>query len=194
MLKRFIDILFSLVGLVFLIPLFLLIAVFILLDDGPPVFFKQKRVGKNMEEFFLYKFRSMRKNNAGLSVTAGNDPRITKTGLFIRKYKLDEFPQLINVLLGQMSLVGPRPEVMRYVEMYDDEQRKVLSVKPGITGVDSLKFSHEEELLKNSNDPENTYINKIMPAKLTLSLNYVENQSLGLDFIILIKTLRKIFT
>ncbi len=194
MLKRLFDLTFSLVGLVVLLPILIIIALFILINDGFPIFFKQIRIGKNGIEFKLFKFRSMYKIQTSKSlITVGNrDPRITKTGYFIRKYKIDELPQLINVLMGNMSLVGPRPEVKKYVDLYDVQQQKVLSVKPGITDYASIAYSNENEILANSNEPEKTYINEVMPHKLSLNLKYINEQSLMTDIKIIFNTLKKI--
>jgi lipopolysaccharide/colanic/teichoic acid biosynthesis glycosyltransferase len=196
MLKRLFDILVSFTALILLLPLFLLIAVWIKMDSKGSVFYRQERVGKNFVPFHLFKFRSM-ENNAeqkGQLTVGMRDSRITRSGYFIRKYKLDELPQLINVLLGEMSVVGPRPEVKKYVDMYKQEQRKVLSVKPGITDYASLQFSNENEILGKSTEPEKTYIEDIMPQKLALALHYVENQSFWVDIQLIAKTLIKIIS
>jgi lipopolysaccharide/colanic/teichoic acid biosynthesis glycosyltransferase len=194
MLKRAFDIFFSLIGLIILFIPFFIIALFIILDSKGGVFYKQIRVGKGGADFGLLKFRSMRTDSdqQGLLTVGGKDARITKIGYPLRKYKIDELPQLLNVLLGDMSLVGPRPEVRKYVELYNEEQKKVLSVKPGITDYASIEYSNENELLGKSEDPEKTYINEIMPAKLKLNLKYISEQGLLTDLRIIFKTLGKI--
>jgi lipopolysaccharide/colanic/teichoic acid biosynthesis glycosyltransferase len=192
--KRLFDIIFSLLGLVFLLPLFIIISIAILVNDGFPIFYLQKRIGLNLKPFKLFKFRSMYNNAAekGLLTVGNKDRRITKIGYFIRKYKIDELPQLMNVLIGNMSLVGPRPEVKKYVDLYDAQQQKVLSVKPGITDYASIVYRNENEILANSNEPEKTYINEVMPHKLSLNLKYINEQSLMTDIKIIFNTLKKI--
>ena len=191
---RFCDILFSLLGLLFLSPLFLVLAIWIKIDSSGPVFYKQRRVGRDNKDFMLYKFRSMRMgaDKYGLITVGGRDPRVTRSGYFIRKYKLDELPQLINVLNGDMSLVGPRPEVRKYVDMYTDEQRKVLSVRPGITDYASIKYVDENVLLEKSADPEKIYIENVMPDKLQYNMLYIENATLSEYFKIIFLTIGKI--
>lgn len=177
---RFFDILLSLLGLLILLPFFLFIALFIILETKGGVFYTQERVGKNGKDFSLYKFRSMRSGSdkKGL-LTVGKDSRITRTGAFIRRYKLDELPQLFNVFKGDMSLVGPRPEVRKYVDMYKPEQLKVLSIRPGITDYASIEYADENTLLANSSDPEKTYIEQIMPDKIKYNLKYIYNYTLS---------------
>ena len=194
MAKRLFDIFFSLFGLILLSPLFIVLSVIILFDSKGGIFYKQIRVGKNGIDFKLYKFRSMRigSDKKGLLTIGGKDNRITRSGYFIRKYKLDELPQLINVLIGNMSLVGPRPEVRKYVYLYSTEQLKVLSVKPGITDYASIQYSNENELLAKSSNPEKTYIEEIMPHKLKLNMIYINEISLSTDLKIILKTIRKI--
>jgi lipopolysaccharide/colanic/teichoic acid biosynthesis glycosyltransferase len=191
---RFFDILFSSLGVVVLSPLFLVLAVWIKLDSKGPVFYKQSRVGKNDEDFRLYKFRTMVVNadKKGLITVGGRDPRVTRAGYFLRKYKLDELPQLVNVLRGNMSLVGPRPEVRKYVEMYTPEQRKVLSVKPGLTDYASIHYIDENRVLAKSDDPERTYIDIIIPEKIRYNMKYIENRSVKEYFKIIFMTLGKI--
>ncbi len=191
---RFCDILISLLGLLFLSPLFLVLAIWIKIDSSGPVFYKQSRVGRNNKDFLLYKFRSMRMgaDKYGLITVGGRDPRVTRSGYFIRKYKLDEFPQLINVLKGDMSLVGPRPEVRKYVDLYTDEQRKVLSVRPGITDYASIEYVDENVLLEKSNNPERTYIEEIMPHKLELNMRYIANPSVSEYLKVIYLTVKKI--
>lgn len=201
MLKRAVDISLSIIGIIILIPFLILAAILIILDSGLPVFYSQKRVGKNGVDFYLLKFRTMRNGSdkKGLLTIGQNDSRITQIGRFLRKYKIDELPQLFNVLLGNMSLVGPRPEVRRYVSMYTTEQKKVLTVKPGITEYASIEYSNENVILSNSERPEDLYIQEIMPAKLKLNLKYIQEQnylSTGQRFIadlkIIFKTIGKI--
>jgi lipopolysaccharide/colanic/teichoic acid biosynthesis glycosyltransferase len=196
MIKRLFDIVVSFIGLVFLLPEFIIIAIFIVIESHGGVFFLQKRVGKNNKDFKIFKFRTMFSDSdkKGLLTVGNNDTRITKTGLILRKYKLDELPQLINVLIGNMSLVGPRPEVRKYVNLYNSEQMKVLNVKPGITDPASLKYSNENEILANFDNPEKAYIEEIMPTKLKLNLEYIKNRSFASDFKIILDTLRKIKT
>lgn len=194
MLKRIFDILFSFIGLIVLLPLFLLISLFILIDSPGGVFYKQKRIGKNRKDFLLLKFRSMCSgaDKNGLLTVGNKDSRVTKAGYYLRKYKLDELPQLINVLKGDMSLVGPRPEVEKYVDLYNAEQLKVLSVKPGITDYASIAYVNENELLSTVLNPEEVYIKEIMPAKLKLNLKYIHDSGIGTDFLIIFRTFRKI--
>lgn len=196
MAKRCFDIFFSLLGLILLLPLFILLSLIILLDSKGGVFYKQIRVGKNGVDFKLYKFRSMRigSDAKGLLTVGGRDSRITKSGYFIRKYKLDELPQLINVLIGDMSLVGPRPEVRKYVDLYNEEQLKVLLVKPGITDYASIQYSNENEILAKSSNPEKTYIEEIMPDKLNLNIHYINDISVITDLKIILKTIKKILS
>ena len=191
---RFFDFVLSLVGLVILAPIFIVLAVWIKIDSVGSVFYKQIRVGQNGKDFGLFKFRSMvvDADKKGLITVGGKDPRITRSGYFIRKYKLDELPQLINVLVGDMSLVGPRPEVRKYVELYDDEQNKVLSVKPGITDYASIEYMDENEILGKSTDPEKTYIEEIMPEKIKYNMKYIKNRSLIEYFKIIFLTVLKI--
>ena len=191
---RFFDFILSLVGLVVLAPIFIVLAIWIKIDSKGPVFYKQVRVGQNGIDFGLFKFRSMvvDADKKGLITVGGRDPRITRSGYFIRKYKLDELPQLINVLVGDMSLVGPRPEVRKYVELYTDEQQKVLSVKPGITDYASIEYMDENEILGKSNDPEKTYIEEIMPEKIKYNMKYIQNKNLFEYFKIILLTVLKI--
>ena len=191
---RFFDFILSLVGLVVLAPIFIILAIWIKSDSKGPVFYKQVRVGQNGIDFGLFKFRSMvvDADKKGLITVGGRDPRITRSGYFIRKYKLDELPQLINVLLGDMSLVGPRPEVRKYVELYTDEQQKVLSAKPGITDYASIEYMDENEILGKSNDPEKTYIEEIMPEKIKYNMKYINNKNLFEYFKIILLTVLKI--
>ncbi len=194
MTKRLLDILFCLPMCIVLSPLFLFIALFIKLGSKGPVFYLQERIGINSTPFNIFKFRTMHLNadKKGLLTVGGRDPRVTRVGYFLRKYKLDELPQLFNVVLGEMSLVGPRPEVKRYVDMYSVEQRKVLEVKPGITDYASIEYSNENELLGKAKDPEKMYVEEIMPAKLRLNLKYVQEKSFFVDLKIIFRTVLKI--
>ncbi len=194
MIKRLFDFFFSGLGLLFLVPFFMILSLLIVLDSKGGIFYKQIRVGKNGVDFYLYKFRSMKteSDKLGLLTVGGKDPRITKVGYYIRKYKIDELSQLINVFIGDMSLVGPRPEVRKYVELYSFEQLKVLTVKPGITDNASILYFNENELLGESSNPEETYIKEIMQEKLKLNLNYIKGYSVFSDVKIIIKTLKKI--
>ena len=192
--KRIFDIVSSSVVLVVLSPVFAAIAVWIKLDSPGPVFYRQVRVGRGNRDFYLYKFRSMRvgADRQGLITVGGNDPRVPRSGHFIRKYKLDEFPQLINVIKGDMSIVGPRPEVRKYVEMYTPEQMKVLCVRPGLTDPASIRYRNENELLATVEDPERYYREVIMPDKLRLSLEYVHRASFWMDIKFIFGTLGEI--
>jgi lipopolysaccharide/colanic/teichoic acid biosynthesis glycosyltransferase len=194
--KRLFDILVSLMFVIVLLPLLLIMALAVALTSKGGAFFRQVRVGMNGKEFRLLKFRTMRPHSesAGQLTIGGRDPRITAVGYFLRKSKLDELPQLFNVLAGDMSLVGPRPEVPRYVALYNAEQRQVLSVRPGITAMSSIRYIDENELLAKAKDPEWTYIHEVMPAKLAMDLRYVREHSMALDLRILFATVRRIFT
>ncbi len=193
--KGLFDFLSAAIGLIVLSPLFLFIFIWVLIDSPGDVFYIQKRVGKDGVDFSLLKFRTMKpgSDKKGLLTVGNSDDRITNSGKFLRKYKLDELPQLINVLIGDMSIVGPRPEVRKYVELYSEEQKKVLSVKPGITDPASLEYANENELLAKAADPEKYYIETIMPAKLRISLEYIRTQSFEQDLRIIFKTLEKVF-
>jgi lipopolysaccharide/colanic/teichoic acid biosynthesis glycosyltransferase len=194
MLKRTFDIISSLVVLTIGLPFFILIAFLIGIDSKGGVFFIQQRVGKDNRNFGLFKFRTMRSDSekAGQITVGGKDPRITKIGYFLRKFKLDEFPQLLNVIKGDMSIIGPRPEVRRYVDMYSKEQLKVLSVRPGLSDFASIEYINENELLGKSENPEKTYIEEIIPAKLQLNLKYIEQKSFSTDIKLIFKTIEKI--
>ena len=191
---RFCDIVFSFFGLLLLSPLFLIVALWIVIDNPGPIFYRQQRVGKDGHDFGLLKFRSMRVGADKMSlITIGDhDPRVTRAGYYIRKYKLDELPQLWNVFIGDMSLVGPRPEVRRYVDLYTAEQRKVLSVRPGITDYASIEYIDENRLLAQSAEPDKTYIEEIMPAKIALNMRYINHQSLREYFKIIFLTFANI--
>lgn len=194
MLKRSFDIFFSVIGLILLSPVFLIMAIWIKCDSYGPVFYKQTRVGKNGKIFLLYKFRSMRvgSDKEGLLTVGEKDPRITRSGKFIRKFKLDEFPQLINVLRGEMSIVGPRPEVLKYVALYNEEQREVLNIRPGISDWSSIRFSNENELLAHAENSEDFYISEVMPEKLKMNLEYVRSNNFWIDLKIIFMTMKKI--
>lgn len=196
MVKRLFDILFSAVALVALLPLMLAVALWIKIDSSGPVFFRQVRVGRDGKPFRIYKFRSMRAEaqGRGPQLTVGDDARITHVGAVIRRYKIDEFPQFINVLLGDMSLVGPRPEVPRYVGLYPPEMRAVvLSVRPGITDLASIAYRDESDLLGASADPERTYVEQVLPAKLALCERYVRERSFLGDLAIIGRSMRASF-
>ena len=192
--KRLFDICFSLALILVLLPLTVFVSIWIVLDDFGSPFFVQHRVGLNGRNFGLLKFRSMRKNaeSKGQLTVGMKDNRITRSGYVIRKYKIDELPQLVNVFLGEMSVVGPRPEVPKYVLLYNEEQQNVLSIKPGITDFASIEYVRENELLSASSDPEKTYIEDIMPAKLELNLKYLREQSFLTDMKIILQTLKAI--
>jgi lipopolysaccharide/colanic/teichoic acid biosynthesis glycosyltransferase len=181
--KRLFDIVASGCGLIVLSPLLLIIAIWIKCDSEGPVFYHQVRVGKNNKDFRIYKFRSMKTgaDKAGLITVGGRDPRVTCSGYYIRKYKLDELAQLINVFVGDMSLVGPRPEVRKYVDMYTPEQMHVLDVRPGVTDLASIRYRNENELLEKAEDPDKYYIEVIMQDKLRINLEYVQNHSFWYD-------------
>lgn len=191
---RFFDVVFSFVGLIFLFPLFIVLAIWIKVDSTGPVFYKQERIGKMGRKFKLFKFRSMKMNadKLGLLTIGGRDPRITDSGYLLRKYKLDELPQLINVLKGEMSLVGPRPEVEKYTSLYTTEQVQVLQVRPGITDMASIAFKDENEILNKSSDPEGLYISEIMPKKIELNMDFIKNPSVVNYFSIILKTIAAI--
>ena len=193
MLKRIFDIISSLFGLILLSPFMIIIAILIKLDSKGPIFFKQVRVTKNGREFKIFKYRTMKIGSDKYSqITVGKDSRITKVGDFLRKYKLDEIPQLINVLIGDMSLVGPRPEVPKYVALYTEEQREILKVRAGITDYASIEFSNENDILANETDPEKAYIEKIMPRKIELNKKYLSEISVMTDVKIILLTIKKI--
>ena len=189
--KRLFDIVCSFFGLVFLSWLFVFVALWVGLSSKGGVFYRQRRVGRCNRDFTIYKFRSMRVNSdrQGLLTIGGRDGRITKAGVFIRKYKLDELPQLFNVLRGDMSFVGPRPEMRKYVELYTEEQKKVLTVRPGITSLSSIKYRNENEILSRSDNPEQYYIDVIMQDKLAIELDYLEQRSLLTDIKVIFQTI-----
>jgi len=196
MVKRLFDIIFSFFGLILAFPLFLVIAFLIKRESPGSAFYRGQRVGKNGKIFRIFKFRSMvlDAEKLGGPSTSADDPRLLKIGKFLKKHNLDELPQLINILKGEMSFVGPRPEVKMYVDMMTDEERKtILSVRPGMTDLASLWDFHEGEILKGSSDPEKTYQEKIRPTKIKFQLDYVKNRSFLLDLKIILKTIFKIF-
>lgn len=196
MIKRLFDIIISIVALAILWPVILLIALAIVLESRGGVFFRQQRVGRGARVFWIYKFRTMRPDSEskGLLTVGGRDTRITQVGYYLRKFKLDELAQLLNILKGDMSWVGPRPEVPKYVSMYNEEQKKVLSVRPGLTDYASLAYINENEILQKSDHPEQTYIQEIMPAKLQMNLLYIKEKSLLTDLKIMWKTFLEILS
>ncbi len=177
------------------LPFFLVIAFFIKLSSIGPVLYKQSRIGLDGTEFNVFKFRTMRLNSdkMGLITVGDRDPRITSVGYFLRKYKLDELPQLLNVLIGDMSIVGPRPEVPEYVNFYTNEQKRVLGIKPGITDYASIEYANENEILALATDPNNTYINEVLPDKIKLNFKYIDNKGLKEYFKIILLTFLKLF-
>jgi lipopolysaccharide/colanic/teichoic acid biosynthesis glycosyltransferase len=195
MLKRAIDLVAAAVGLLLLAPLLVLVAVLIKLDSEGSIFFKQERIGRAFRPFLIYKFRTMVKQapQLGPAITVGQDARITRMGRLLRRAKIDELPQLINVFKGEMSLVGPRPEVPEYVEAFRQEYEEILSVRPGITDLASLKFIDEASLLARAIDPERTYRECVLPQKLALARQYVRERSLGMDAVLLVRTFCGLF-
>ncbi|RLD78300.1 MAG: sugar transferase [Bacteroidetes bacterium] len=193
--KRIFDIVTSLIALVILLPVFITISIWILLDSRGGIIYRQLRAGKNNRDFFIFKFRTMRpaSDAAGLLTIGGRDPRITHAGYYLRKSKLDELPQLFNIIMGKMSIVGPRPEVRKYVKLYTEEHMKVFDVRPGLTDYASLEYIDESNILAASDDPEKTYIETIMPAKLDLNLKYIRERSMGRDIKIIFTTIIRIF-
>lgn len=191
---RFFDILFSIIGLVLLSPLFTVLYFLIRIESQGGGFYSQERIGKNGKPFKLFKFRSMRigSDKKGLITIGEKDNRITKTGFILRKYKLDELPQLWNVFIGDMSLVGPRPEVKKYTDLYTEEQKQVLQVRPGITDWASIKYVDENKILGESKDPDDAYVNLIMPNKIKLNMIYIQHQTLGEYFKIIFTTFKEI--
>mgnify|MGYP005934975661 CR=1 FL=1 len=191
---RFFDVVFSFIGIALLSPLFVVLYIAICLESKGGGIYSQTRVGKEGRDFKLFKFRSMRigSDKKGLITVGGRDPRVTRTGFFIRKYKLDELPQLFNVLIGDMSIVGPRPEVRKYVDLYTDEQRKVLSVRPGITDYASIEYADENTILGQARDPDRAYVEQIMPDKIRYNMKYIDNRCLKEYFKIIFLTLMKI--
>lgn len=194
MIKRIFDVVFSIIALIVLSPLFAAASLIIKIDSKGPVFFLQERVGRNFRPFKIYKFRSMRTDvkKKGALITVGGDERITRFGRILRRYKMDELPQLLNVLKGDMSLVGPRPEVRQYVQLFKGEYEKLLRIRPGITDPASMKFSEEEGVLAGTADWEEDYVRRILPEKIRLSLRYVEKNSLLTDLKIIFQTVFRI--
>ena len=195
MLKRSFDLILSFIGLLIIVPILFLITILIKISSSGPVFYKQVRVGKNNKDFKIYKFRTMHVNadKKGFLTVGGRDPRVTSIGYYLRKFKLDELPQLINVFKGDMSFVGPRPEVRQFVNLYTKIQKKVLDVKPGITDLASIEFRNENEILFKEQDPNQYYIDYIMPMKLEINLKYINQRNLLKDFAVIIKTIKVIF-
>jgi lipopolysaccharide/colanic/teichoic acid biosynthesis glycosyltransferase len=193
--KRVFDLLFSSIGLLLLQPLFVVTAILIKVDSTGPVFFRQERIGKNFRRFMIYKFRTMVVNaeKNGLRITSGGDHRVTKVGRILRKFKIDELPQLFNVLKGDMSLVGPRPEVEEYVTLYEEDYREILKRRPGITDVSSIIFREEEAVLKNQVDPEGYYKKILLPEKIRLAKEYIQKSSFLYDLKLVLNTLHRIF-
>ena len=193
--KRLFDIISSIIVLVILFPFLFIISVWILIDSPGGILYKQVRVGKNGKEFKLLKLRSMSVNSdKNGQITVGDDSRVTRSGKFIRKFKIDEFPQLLNVIAGQMSIVGPRPEVPKYVALYTKEQKEVLSVLPGLTDYATLEYIDEQKILGQTENPEKAYIKEVMPAKLALNLKYIEKANFLLDISLIFRTFYKIIT
>lgn len=192
--KRLFDVCFAITGIIVLSPLFALIAIWIMIDSRGGVFYLQDRVGLNHINFKLIKFRTMYvdSDKKGLLTIGNNDNRITQSGCWLRRKKLDELPQLFNILLGHMSFVGPRPEVTKYVKLYTPEQSRVLSIKPGITDWASIQYFNENELLSKSADPEKLYINEIIPSKIIKNLDYIDHHSFWTDMMIIYQTLKRI--
>lgn len=188
--KRIFDLFFSLLGIIILSPIYCIIAILIKLDSKGDVLYKQERIGKDEIPFYVLKFRTMVPNafTKGALTVGSRDPRVTKVGFYLRKYKLDELPQLFNVLFGEMSFVGPRPEVKKYTDLYDQNQKMVLSVKPGITDYASIEYRNENDLLAQSENPEKLYIEDIMPHKLELNLKYIRNRNVFKDVEIIFLT------
>ncbi len=193
--KRAFDIAVSFVGLVLLLPLMAVVAVLIKLDSSGPILFKQERIGKGFRPFLIYKFRTMAADSLarGPSITFGCDPRITRVGWLLRKSKIDELPQLFNVLKGDMTFVGPRPEIPRYVELFRDDYAEILKIRPGITDLASLKYRDEAALLGHSQNPEDEYISRILPDKIRLGKDYLQHSSFLFDLSLILKTLVKLF-
>lgn len=194
MIKRVFDVVLSLISLILLLPVLIIVSFLIIFTSKGTVFYRQKRVGKNNKDFKIFKFRTMHVNadKKGLLTVGGRDPRITNIGYYLRKYKLDELPQLINVFIGNMSFVGPRPEVRKYVNLYSEKHLKVLNVKPGITDLASIKFRNENEVLAQQKNPNQYYIDVIMPTKLEINLKYIKEKSFLKDVGVILKTFKVI--
>lgn len=192
--KRIFDLFFSIIGLMILMPLFFIISVWIKMDSSGPILFRQARIGRFGKPFRIFKFRTMIADaeSRGPQITAGDDPRITRAGSFLRRYKLDELPQLLNVFIGDMSIVGPRPEVPRYVEMFHDQYKDLLAVKPGLTDYAAIEFRDEEKVLNQYANPEDGYIKEILPKKIELYQKYLLERNLKTDIKVVLLTLKKI--
>jgi lipopolysaccharide/colanic/teichoic acid biosynthesis glycosyltransferase len=192
--KRAFDVTVAGLGLLILLPLFAVVSLLIKIDSTGPVFFRQERIGRYFRSFFVYKFRTMVRDASerGGPLTTGGDPRVTRVGRWLRKTKVDELPQLWNVLKGDMSMVGPRPEVTRYVSMFETNYAKILTVRPGITDLASIGYRHEEEILARSRDPERAYVEQVLPAKIQLNLEYLSQQGFWFDLRLIGKTLYRI--
>lgn len=190
MIKRGFDIFFAFVGILFLLPIYTLIAILIKIDSKGSIVYKQERIGEKGIPFKVFKFRTMKPNSfaKGTLTIGSRDARVTRVGYYLRKYKLDELPQLFNVLMGDMSFVGPRPEIRKYTDLYTEEQRKILDVKPGITDYASIKFRNENDILAVSDDPEKLYIEKIMPQKIELNMMYINDYNILKDIRIILET------
>jgi lipopolysaccharide/colanic/teichoic acid biosynthesis glycosyltransferase len=193
--KRIFDLLVGLTGFVLVSPLLIFVALWIAISDPGPIFFRHERIGQNFKKFRLIKFRTMIKNagQAGLQITAADDKRISKVGGYLRRFKLDELPQLINVIKGEMSLVGPRPEVEAYVRVFNDDYKQILKIRPGITDFAAIEFRDEQEMLKGSEDTHASYVTNILPKKIVLYKKYLNDMSFSTDLRILTETLRSIF-
>jgi len=193
--KRGFDIIVSFLGLVVLCPLVLLVAVAIKLDSPGPIFFRQERIGRGFRPFFFFKFRTMAQDSIarGQSITVGDDPRITRVGWFLRKTKIDELPQLINVLRGEMTFVGPRPEVPQYVELFRQDYEEILKVRPGITDLASIKYRDEAALLAQAENPEEEYVTRVLPDKINLGKEYIRRSSVLFDLTLMFKTFLRLF-
>ncbi|HAT4141583.1 TPA: sugar transferase [Clostridium perfringens] len=193
--KRMFDLFFSLIGIIITIPILILISIMVKLTSKGPIIFKQERVGKNKKIFYIYKFRTMTDCDDRASdrqVTVINDQRITRIGRILRKYKIDELPQLYNVLKGDMSFVGPRPEVKKYVKFYEEEYDEILKIKPGITDLASIEYIDENTIISKYSDPEKVYIEEVLPKKLMLNKRYIEEMSIKNDILLILKTIKKI--
>ena len=193
--KRMLDIVVSLIGLICFFPLLLVVTVLIKLDSTGPVFFRQERIGMRFRPFQILKFRTMVQDSSsrGQSITVGDDPRITRVGWFLRKTKIDELPQLINVLRGEMALVGPRPELPRYVELFRQEYEEILKMRPGITDLASIKYRDEAALLARSKNPEEEYVTHVLPDKINLGKEYIKRSSVLFDLTLMFKTFLRLF-
>lgn len=192
--KRIFDVFFSLLGILFILPLLIIISLIVMLDSKGGVIYRQTRVGRNNSEFKLLKFRTMMKDadKGGLLTIGEHDNRITRSGYWLRKYKIDEIPQLFNVLKGDMSFVGPRPEVSKYVELYDQTQQRILSVKPGLTDWASIAYIDENQILAAADNPEIYYIKHIIPQKIALNLRYIDHHNIWVDIRIILLTIKSI--